>query len=295
MATGRIRDKCLNLAAGDRETMPSGHITQAPYGIGWGLSYLVPETSGGRSPPIRRRGRRAAAGETTENGTRGGAGRRRRNGRRLEGEAWEPAAREGLERRAAGAVSESGCAGDPAPRMRLGAGSDLVPQERPWQRAPRPGRRGGSLPSPGRPLQNSPRARMCSRVLIPLLGERVRVRGLPRNQPGVPQRSLKGEGKNGGSLMGYSRTGGLLGLGGRPEDPSSPDRVPRIGSGAGWGRLQPSLPGDRPLQNAPRPRMCRRVLIPLPGERVGVRGLPLATSPPQQRSGAHLPISDTPS
>lgn len=33
MATGRIRDKCLNLAAGDREPMPSGHITQAPYGI----------------------------------------------------------------------------------------------------------------------------------------------------------------------------------------------------------------------------------------------------------------------
>ena len=40
-----------------------------------------------------------------------------------------------------------------------------------------------------RPLQDAPRPRMCSRVLIPLLGERVGVRGLPRNQPTVTQRS----------------------------------------------------------------------------------------------------------
>ena len=45
-----------------------------------------------------------------------------------------------------------------------------------------------------RPLHNPRGPRVFGRVLIPLLGERVRVRGLPRNQPGVTQRSPLGEG-----------------------------------------------------------------------------------------------------
>ena len=39
------------------------------------------------------------------------------------------------------------------------------------------------FPSPRRPLQNAPLPQTCGRLLIPLLGERVRVRGLPGNRP----------------------------------------------------------------------------------------------------------------
>ena len=65
----------------------------------------------------------------------------------------------------------------------------------PCRPPPRLGKRGRSKSlSLWRPLQNAPRPRICRRVLIPLLGERVGVRGLPRNQPRVTQRSPRGRG-----------------------------------------------------------------------------------------------------
>ena len=89
-----------------------------------------------------------------------------------------------------------------------------ISHRKPLHNAPRPQTYGRLLnPSPGRPLRNAPRPRGCggscslswetfaqlawsSKVrplLIPLLGERVRVRGLPGTQPRVTQRSLLGE------------------------------------------------------------------------------------------------------
>ena len=91
----------------------------------------------------------------------------------------------------------------PASTSKAAVALNPSPSGDPFKTPPRPRKRSGSFSlSHSKPLQNAPRPRMCRRVLIPLLGERVRacpgrdpgVRGLPRTQPRVTQRSPRGEG-----------------------------------------------------------------------------------------------------